>query len=193
MRAKIAAYTGGAGALRRLFKDPSTLAARYGDAVLNNIAGNPASAIKKAQALIKVKPKNPYFYEALGDAYVRANKPNDAAKVYGQALKLTPGRSSLIRIAQGRALLAAGETEAAIKALETGISYDTRSADGYGALAQAYGAVGRIGEAELATAEMNYNIGQFKEAQKFAIRAQTKLPNGSPDWMRAQDIIKFKK
>jgi predicted Zn-dependent protease len=40
---------------------------------------------------------------------------------------------------------------------------------------------------------MNYNTGQFKEAQKFAIRAQSKLPNGSPEWLRAQDIIKFKK
>jgi predicted Zn-dependent protease len=193
MRAKIAAYTGGSGALRRLFKDPSTLAARYGDAVLSNIAGNPASAVKKAQALIKERPKNAYFYEALGDAYLRGNKPKDAAKAYGQSIKMTAGKSSLMRISQGRALLAAGDTEAAIKALETGISYDTRSADGYGALAQAYGAVGRIGEAELATAEMNYNSGQFKEAQKFAIRAQSKLPNGSPEWLRAQDIIKFKK
>ncbi len=193
MRAKIAAYIGGAGALRRVFKDPKTLAARYGDAVLSNIAGNPASAIKKAQALIKERPKNAYFYEALGDAYLRGNKANEAAKAYGSAIKLTSGKSSLIRISQGRAFLAAGETEAAIKAIETGISYDTRSADGYGALAQAYGAVGRIGEAELATAEMNYNIGQFQEAKKFAIRAQTKLPNGSPEWLRAQDIIKFKK
>jgi predicted Zn-dependent protease len=192
-RAKIAAYSGGAGALRRLFKDPSTLAARYGDAVLSNIAGNPASAVKKAQALIKAKPKYAYFYEALGDAYLRGNKPNDAAKAYGQAIKLTGGKSSLIRISQGRAFLAAGDNDAAIKALETGISYDTRSAEGYGALAQAYGAAGRIGEAELATAEMNYNIGQFQEAQKFAIRAQTKLPEGSPEWRRAQDIIKFKK
>jgi predicted Zn-dependent protease len=145
MRAKIAAYTGGSGALRRLFKDPSSLAARYGDAVLSNIAGNPASAVKKAQALIKERPKNAYFYEALGDAYLRANKPTDAAKAYGQSIKMTAGKSSLMRISQGRALLAAGDTEAAIKALETGISYDTRSADGYGALAQAYGAVGRIG------------------------------------------------
>jgi predicted Zn-dependent protease len=192
-RAKIAAYSGGAGALRRLFKDPSTLAARYGDAVLSNIAGNPASAVKKAQALIKAKPKYAYFYEALGDSYLRGNKPNDAAKAYGQAIKLTGGKSSLIRISQGRAFLAAGDNDAAIKALETGISYDTRSAEGYGALAQAYGAAGRIGEAELATAEMNYNIGQFQEAQKFAIRAQTKLPEGSPEWRRAQDIIKFKK
>jgi predicted Zn-dependent protease len=193
MRAKIAAYIGGAGAVRRLFKDPTTLAARYGDAVLSNIAGNPASAVKKAQVLIKERPKNAYFHEALGDAYLRGNKPKDAAKAYGQAIKLTSGKSSLIRISQGRAFLAAGDIEDAIKALETGISYDTRSADGYGALAQAYGAVGRIGEAELATAEMNYNTGQFKEAQKFAIRAQTKLPNGSPEWLRAQDIIKFKK
>lgn len=193
MRAKIAAYSGGAGALRRLFKDTTTLAARYGDAVLSNIAGNPAAAVKKAQALIKECPKNAYFHEALGDAWLRGNKAKEAAAAYSKAISLSGGRSSLIRISQGRAFLAAGEIEAAVKALETGISYDTRSADGYGALAQAYAAVGRIGEAELATAEMNFNMGQFKEAQKFAIRAQTRLANGSPEWLRAQDIIKFKK
>ncbi len=191
-RAKIAAYTGGAGAMRRLFKDPSSLPARYGDAILSTLAGNPASAVKKAQALTKERPKNPYFHETLGDALLRANKPKEAAKAYGQAIKLTPGRSSLVRISQGRALLAAGDTDAAIKTLETGISYDARSADGYAALAQAYGSVGRIGEADLATAEMNYYRGQFKEAQKFAIRAQSRLPNGSPEWLRAEDIIKFK-
>jgi predicted Zn-dependent protease len=192
-RAKIAAYSGGSGALKRLFKDNSSLPARYGDAILSTLAGNPGSAIKKAQALIKERPKNAFFHEVLGDALLRANKPKDAAKSYGQAIKLMSGRASLIRIQQGRALLAAGETEAAIKTLETGVSYDSRSADGYAALAQAYGAVGRIGEAELATAEMNFNVARFQEAQKFAIRAQTKLEKGSPEWQRAQDIIKFKK
>ncbi|MGL4405412.1 MAG: M48 family metalloprotease, partial [Notoacmeibacter sp.] len=193
MRAKIAAYTGGAGALRRMFKDNTSISARYGDAILSTLAGNPASAVKKAQSLVKERPKNPYFHEVLGDALLRANKPKDASNAYGQAIKLMSGRASLVRIAQGRALLAAGETEAAIKTLETGISYDSRSADGYGALAQAYAAVDRIGEAELATAEMNYNSGRFQEAQKFAIRAQAKLPKNSPEWQRAQDIIKFKK
>ncbi len=193
VRAKIAAYTGGAGALRRIFKDKATLPARYGDAILSTLSGDPVSAVKKAQSLVKERSKNPFFHEILGDALLRANKPKDAAKSYGQAIKLMSGRASLIRIQQGRALLAAGETEAAIKTLETGVSYDTRSADGYGALAQAYGAVGRIGEAELATAEMNFNSARFQEAQKFAIRAQTKLPKGSPEWQRAQDIIKFKK
>ena len=193
VRAKIAAYAGGAGALRRIFRDNASLPARYGDAITSTLTGNPASAVKKTQALVKERPKNPFFHEILGDALLRANKPQEAAKAYGQAIKLMSGKASLIRIQQGRALLAAGDTEAAIKTLETGVSYDSRSADGYGALAQAYGAVGRIGEAELATAEMNYNSGRFQEAQKFAIRAQTKLQKNSPEWKRAQDIIKFKK
>jgi predicted Zn-dependent protease len=193
MRAKIAAYTAGQGALARMFKDRSSLAARYGDAIISNLRGNPGDGIKKAQALIKSKPKYPYFHEVLGDALLRANKPKEAAAAYGTAIKLETARSSLIRMSQGRALLAAGDADAAIKALETGIQYDKRSADGWGALAQAYGAKGLVGDAELATAEMHFNRGAFRDAKKFAIRAQQRLKQGSPEWIRAQDIISFKR
>jgi predicted Zn-dependent protease len=192
MRAKIAAYTGGQGALSRIFRDRDSAPARYGAAILATLAGSPADAIKKAQALTKSQPKNPYFHEVLGDAYLRANKTKEAAAAYSTANKLAGGRSNLLRMAQGRAYLAAGDAEAAVKALETAMEYDKRSADGWQALAQAYGMLKRTGEAELATAEMHFNRGAFKEAKKFATRAQQRMPSGSPDWLRAQDILNFK-
>jgi predicted Zn-dependent protease len=37
-----------------------------------------------------------------------------------------------------------------------------------------------------------FAAGNIKEAQIFAKRAITKLPPGSPEWLRADDIIKYK-
>ena len=43
--------------------------------------------------------------------------------------------------------------------------------------------------ADLATAESNYNSGNLPQAFIFASRARSKLPQGSTDWQRANDII----
>ncbi len=62
MRAKIAVYTQGQAAASRLFrKNPGSLAAKYADAMVSNLFGNPATALPKADALIKQQPKKPYF------------------------------------------------------------------------------------------------------------------------------------
>ena len=46
--------------------------------------GNPRAALKKADALIKIQPKNPYFHELRGDILLRANKPEEAAEAYAR-------------------------------------------------------------------------------------------------------------
>jgi predicted Zn-dependent protease len=47
-------------------------------------------------------------------------------------------------------------------------------------------------QAEIATAQGRFAEGNIKEAQRFAKRAIKQLPAGSPDWLRADDIIKYK-
>jgi len=97
---------------------------------------------------------------------------------YGRALMLTGSK---------------GNMPAAIRELKAGIARDPEFPAGYGYLAQAYGQMGDIGEAELATADMHYYSGNIQEARIFATRAQQKLKRGSPEWIRAQDIINSKK
>jgi predicted Zn-dependent protease len=43
--------------------------------------------------------------------------------------------------------------------------------------------------ADLATAESNYNGGNYRQAVVFASRARRGLPQGGADWQRANDII----
>jgi predicted Zn-dependent protease len=65
-------------------------------------------------------------------------------------------------------------------------------ANGWESLAQAYGMQGEVAQAELATAESHFHRGAIRDAKLFAARAQQRLANGSPGWVRAQDIINFR-
>ncbi|MBS3652166.1 M48 family metallopeptidase [Pseudaminobacter sp. 19-2017] len=196
MRAKIAVYTQGqAGAARLLRKGGDGLAAQYGDAMATHLYGNLQSAVKKADALVKAQPKNPYFHELNGDVLMKANKPAQAAEAYRNAVRLDPAKSGLLRIALGQALIATGDPASLNKALtelEAGLERDRENPTGYRYLAQAYGQLGNIPEAELATAEGYYYSGAFQDAKVMAARAQSKMKRGSPGWVRAQDIINFK-
>ena len=62
----------------------------------------------------------------------------------------------------------------------------------YQFLAQAYGQTGDVANAELATADMHYYGGDMQQAKIFAARAQRQFKTGSPAWLRAEDIIKYK-
>jgi predicted Zn-dependent protease len=196
MRAKIAAYTGNQRAIAGLArKDPRGLAVRYGDAISTYLNGSARAALPKIDALIKEQPKNPYFYEIKGEILLKANDASGAAKAFQRAAQLDPNKSSLIRMSYGRALMLAGskgDMPTAVRELKAGIARDPEFAQGYQYLAQAYGQMGQIGEAELATADMHYYSGNLQEAKIFALRAQQKLKRGSPEWVRAQDIINSK-
>lgn len=196
MRVKIAAYTQGQAAASRLIrKQPGSLAARYGDAQSTYLHGNPRSALAKADALVKTQPKNPYFEELRGDILMKMNRPKDAATAYGKASRLDPAKSGLLLVSTGQALIAQGtpaSLKEAISRIEDGLKQDRENAGAYRYLAQAYGELGDVPNADLATAEGHYYSGAYQEAKIFAARAQQKFKRGAPAWLRAQDIINYR-
>ncbi|MCV0396825.1 MAG: M48 family metalloprotease [Rhizobiaceae bacterium] len=193
IRAKIAAYTGGQGSAARLFRaDPRGSAALYGDAITTYLYGSPRNALEKIDALIRASPSNPYFQEIRGEILMKANRPEQAAEAFAAAIRLDPHKSGLLQVSYGQALLAAGKPDQvnrAVAEIRKGIDRDRENPSAYRYLAQAYGQLGQIGDAELATAEGHYYSGNYQEARIFATRAQMRLPAGSPGWVRAQDII----
>lgn len=196
MRAKIAAYTQGQGAPQRMFRnDPRGLPALYGDAISTYLHGNPGVALTKVQALLKTQPKNAYFMELQGDILMKANRPAEAAAAYAKAISLDRSKSGLLQVVYGQALLATGKPDSIRKAaqeIKKGIERDRENPAAYRYLAQAYGQMGMIGEAELASAEGNFYSGGYLDAKIFAARAQQKLKPGSPGWIRAQDIVNYR-
>jgi predicted Zn-dependent protease len=195
MRAKIAVYMEGQAALSRLTrKMPGSLAAQYGDAQATYLFGNLTTALTKTNALIKAQPKNPYFQELRGDILMKANKPKDAAEAYAKAVSLDPARSGLLPVSYGQALMAVGTPDLLKKAvvqINNGLGRDKENADGYRYLAQAYGELGNVPAAELATAEGHFYSGNYRDAKIFAMRAQKTLKRGEPGWLLAQDIINY--
>ncbi|WP_246734700.1 M48 family metalloprotease [Chelativorans sp. ZYF759] len=195
-RAKIAAYTMGHGAVQRMFRDNiRSLPAAYGDAIQTYLYGNPAQAISKIDALIAQQPGNPYFHELRGQALIRANRPTEAIDSLSRAVQNVRGNSGLMRVGLGQALVAIGTPDAlarAVRELRAGLDAAPEFASGWESLAQAYGMQGEVAQAELATAESHFHRGAIRDAKIFAARAQQRLANGSPGWVRAQDIINFR-
>jgi predicted Zn-dependent protease len=195
-RAKIAAYTQGQGAVQRMFRDNlRSLPAAYGDAIQTYLYGNPAQALTKVDALISQQPGNPYFHELRGQVLIKANRPREAADAFSRAVQNDRNNSGLIRVGLGQALVAVGTPEAlerAVRELRAGLDAAPDFANGYEYLAQAYGMRGDVAQADLAMAESHFHRGNIRDAKVFAARAQQRLQNGSPAWVRAQDIINYR-
>ncbi|WP_080918587.1 M48 family metalloprotease [Manganibacter manganicus] len=193
MRVKIAAFTDGQGAVSRLTrKQLDPLALKYSSALMAYLYGDPRSALTKTESLIKTQPKNPYFRELRGDILMKVNRPKDAAGAYAKAVNLDPAGSGLLPVSYGQALLAVGTpsyVKKAIAQISKGLRRDRENVAGYRYLAQAYGELGDVADAELATAEGHYYAGAYKDAKIFAMRAQQRMKRGTPGWVRAQDII----
>ena len=193
MRAKIAAYSGGASAVARMFsKDRGSLAARYGDAIATDLAGSSSASLKKLDALIREQPNNPYFHEFRGEVLIKLRKTDEAIKAFARAVKLDRTKSPLIRARHGFALVASGKPgnmKRAIEELRVAIQAEPDNFTAYRHLSQAYGQTGDIANAELIMAEGNFRAGNTREAKIFAARALQKLPKGSTSAMRANDIL----
>jgi len=195
-RAKIAAYTMEHGAVQRMFRDNiRSMPAAYGDAIQTYLYGNPAQAVAKIDALIAQQPGNPYFHELRGQALIRANRPAEAVDSLSRAVQNARGNAGLMRVGLGQALLAIGTPDAlarAVREMRAGLDAASDYAVGWESLAQAYGMQGEVAQADLATAESHFHRGSFRDSKLFAARAQQRLANGSPGWIRAQDIINFR-
>jgi predicted Zn-dependent protease len=98
-------------------------------------------------------------------------------------------------VSEGQAQMAVGTPVSLAQAvgnIKKGLERDRENVAGYRYLAQAYGELGDIPNAELATADGHYYAGSYQQAKIFAARAQQKFKRGEPGWLRAQDIINYR-
>jgi predicted Zn-dependent protease len=152
----------------------------------------PDEAIALAQALIAQRPSDPFYHELLGQFMLESGRGSAAVAPYREAARLAP-EEPLIRAQLGRALLTVGTAQAdaeAVAALEAGAAAsDGGDPSVLRDLAFAYARAGDEGRAALATAERLALIGSVRDARYQAGRAKTMLPQGSPEWLRADDIV----
>ena len=73
--------------------------------------------------------------------------------------------------------------------LRTALVREPEAPEAYSQLAMAYGRKGDLANADLASAQAAFTRGDLPTARQLATRAKTRLPIGSPAWVRADDIV----
>lgn len=170
-----------------------SMPARYARAIVAFRSGDTRNAIPIIDSLIADLPKNPYFWELKGQALLEGGSPAKAIAPLRQAEKLLPS-NGLIKLMLAQALLGTEKPEnaqAAIKTLRAAAKTENDVPSTFKLMAMAYGQIGDIPRAELATAESAYLMGDRKLAIEKAQRAARAFKRGSPEWLRANDILNY--
>jgi predicted Zn-dependent protease len=170
------------------------LPARYARAIATYRNSDLRQAITQIDALIQAQPNNPYFYELKGQALLEGGRPAEAVAPLRQASQLS-NENPLIEIMLAQALNATSNpkfAEEAVGLLRSAIAREPEAPEAYSQLAMAYGRKGDLANADLASAQAAFARGDVKTARQLATRAKTRLPIGSPAWVRADDIVNVK-
>jgi len=180
-----------------------SLPAAYARAIATYRKSGVQVAMPQLDALIAANPNSPYFYELKGQFLFESGNVTAAVPPLRKAVELAPDES-LIRIMFAQALLGTQNPKAldeAISNLRTALARETTSSTGYRQIAGAYARKSEVAKggarqrymalAELAAAEAYFYEGQLKLAKQQAKRAKAGFIDGTPDWLRADDILAF--
>lgn len=171
----------------------SSIPAQYARAIAAYRLNQVDTALSLTDRLIKAEPDNPYFLELKGQMLFEFGKIAESAKYYEKAARLAPN-SGLIRMAFAQALIEmpgqgpAGYTEA-MNQLKRAEQDEPRVSKIKRLLATASGKMGKEPEARIYLAEEALMQGRKDEAVRMAKETVKYLKAGSPEAIRAADII----
>jgi predicted Zn-dependent protease len=181
-----------------------SLPAIYARAIATYRRSGVQAAMPLIDALIAAQPTWPYFYEIKGQFLFESGNPSAAIAPLREAARLGPNEP-LIGIMLGQALVGTGSTkyvDEAISTLRTSLAREETSSMGYRQLAAAYARKAEtvsatqakrqyMAQAALASAEAYFYEGQLRLAKQQAKRARDGFIDGTPNWLRADDILAF--
>lgn len=197
MRAKLSGYLDRPGIVFNKYpQSDKSLPGRYARAIARFFGGGTGAleaALAELDALIRENPSNAYFYEVKGDILMRSGRAQTAVPLLRQALRLAP-KSPLIQVQLASALQqsnAPNGTGESIALLRQSLIED-ENPTAFRLLANAYYKQGKGPEADAMTAQAYFLEGNLKQSQIFAKRAQPRLRQGSPEWLKNDDIINYR-
>ncbi|MGF7169585.1 putative Zn-dependent protease [Sphingobium xanthum] len=164
--------------------------ARYARAYAYHKSAYTDKALGEVEALLKTAPHDPYFLELEGQVLLESGKPAQAIPPLREAVERTGGQP-LIATLLGHALLATDDDAylaEAERVLRNALSRDNDNPFGWYALGNVYQRKGDTARAALATAERYSMEGQAALALRHAEVAMSGISQGTPDFIRAQDI-----
>jgi predicted Zn-dependent protease len=177
--------------LRKYPESNTSVPARYARAYAWHKSAYPQKALAETEALLQTDPNDPYFLELEGQVLLESGRPKEAIPPLRKAVAGTRSQP-LIAGTLGHALIATeepGNFAEAEEVLKTAVALDNQNPFAWYQLGIVYANKGDQARAALASAE-RYSLegGQAMLALRNADLAMQGLPEGSPDWIRAQDI-----
>jgi predicted Zn-dependent protease len=195
MRAKLLGYLEPvATVLRHYPESDKSIEARYARAIaFFHRAGKLQQALAIVDGLIAEFPDDPYFQELKGEMLLKSGRAREALPYYEKAMRTVP-QSPILRLELAIVQIEIGDPaliESAAAELEEVVRLEPASVSAWRQLSIARGRLGQEPLAWLALAEAaaaSSGEQARKEAKRQAQRAMQALPEGSPGWLRAQDI-----
>ena len=176
--------------LRDYPQTDQTLPARYARAYAYHKSAQVDRALSETESLLASAPDDPYFLELKGQVLLESGRPEEALEPLRKATELTLA-DPLISSMFGHALIATEDKdhfEEAEQVLRASVARDRYNPFAWYQLGMVYAARGDLPRARLASAEQQVMSRQYAMALRSAQAAEAGLPNGSPDWLRAQDV-----
>jgi predicted Zn-dependent protease len=191
MRAKLVGFVEPVARTQQAYPDKdASLPARYARAIALYRAARLDAAVPLVDGLIAEEPKNPYFHELKGQMLFETGKVKEALAPYVESVRLAPNEP-LLRTSLAHVQIELNDPaleHEALRNLMAALQKDTANPTAWRLAATAYGRNGDLGMSALSLAEFNLLTGKPVDARGQAIRAKRLLKEGSPGWLRAEDI-----
>ncbi|NMA32548.1 MAG: M48 family metalloprotease [Alphaproteobacteria bacterium] len=189
IRAKLIGYLQTENQVENLYPSKNKSdAAIYARAIRYMRSGNLKSAKISTQELISRHPKNPYFYELLGDIEYQFGHYDDSVLAYEKSLEIQKNapqiQTALALVLTERNKV--GDKDKAIQLAKRSILTEPMHLS-YLVLIKAYGDDAR---SDWAYAEYYNMLKQEKKMRKYAKSAQSRLPKNSPEYIKAGDLLR---
>ena len=195
VKAKLIGYVTPNEAVKFYPESDQSIPAHYARAYAYHLGAYPDKALSEADALLATNPDDPFFLELKGQILLESGKPKEAIPPLREAVAET-GDMPLIASMLGHALIATENptnfTEAK-SVLKTAVAKDNENPFAWYQLGVIYDQEGDQARAALATAERSNLEGNPKLALASAEMALRGIPQGTPDYLRAQDIAMVSK
>jgi len=192
MKAKLVGFIGPpTRVMSRYPASDQSIPAKYARAIAAYRAVDIKTALKGTEELIAAMPDDPYFYELKGQILFESGKAVESVGPHRKSVELAPDQP-LLKVNLARSLTATKKPEDLTEAeglLIDALAKERDNAFAWNQLADVYAKEERIGDADLATAEEAYCLGDMSRAHVFAQRAMRNLKSGTPNAQRADDIL----
>ncbi|MBU2033150.1 MAG: M48 family metalloprotease [Alphaproteobacteria bacterium] len=168
----------------------TSVPARYARAYAYHKGAQVEQALDETAALIAQDPEDPYFLELRGQVLLESGRAEEALVSLRRATELTRSEP-LIATLFGHALIATEDKDnyaEAEEVLRAAVARDRYNPFAWYQLGVVYAARGDMPRARLASAEQQVMNREYAMELRSAQAAEAGLPQGTPDWLRAQDI-----